>query len=316
MRSGGDGTGRACIPRMTRILVVDDDPSSTNAIARWLARPYRTLVCASDGEEALASIATQRPDLLVTDVNMPRLDGWSLVRELRARQTGTPIPVIFLTAVDAEDDRVRGFRMGADDYIPKPVNLDELSLRVERTLYHARKLRTAALPSLRAGIEGSLEQLGPATLLNMLSGGRKTGEFVLWQLGATARLLLSNGRITSAQLDEDESVQGLECVYRALAWSTGQFAFSEVPVPSEDKLRMSVTDILLEAARRTKEGPGVVKYLSEHAPRRSSRACRSDVHDREARDARAAHAIVALHRRIDGQTPSAPPARGRDPSSP
>ena len=75
-----------------------------------------------------------RPDLIITDVMMPKLDGWALVRALRSRAELALVPVIFLTALGGEEDRIRGFRLGADDYLPKPFRFEELELRVANAL--------------------------------------------------------------------------------------------------------------------------------------------------------------------------------------
>ncbi len=126
---------------MPHILFVDDDPSVRSVIARALHRPQRTIEVAKHGEEALARGARNKPNLIVTDVVMPRMNGWAFVRRLRASPETAFIPVIFVTGLSSPTDRIRGFRIGADDYIAKPVDLDELELRVENVLHRARVAR-------------------------------------------------------------------------------------------------------------------------------------------------------------------------------
>ena len=117
-----------------------------------------------------------RPDLIITDVMMPKLDGWSLVRALRSRAELALVPVIFLTALGGEEDRIKGFRLGADDYLPKPFRFEELDLRVANALKKAKTTQAKAeevkrapvepppipgsAPKKPAGIHGTLEQLG------------------------------------------------------------------------------------------------------------------------------------------------------------
>src|SRR4030095_14524001 len=92
--------------------------------------------------------------LLITDVMMPKMDGWTLVKALRARPEMAFLPVIFLTALGSDDDRIRGFRLGADDYMAKPFRFEELDLRGERT---ARRWGARARPRPGGGGGGAGE---------------------------------------------------------------------------------------------------------------------------------------------------------------
>lgn len=239
----------------SHILLVDDDVSATRIIARWLDRPYRTIATARDGEEALASVGAALPDLIVTDVKMPRLDGWGLVRRLRASRETAFIPLIFLSELDETPDRIRGFSLGADDYVPKPVDLDELSFRVSNVLDRARALRIDARESLQAALEGSLSQFGIATLVSTLELEHKSGELVVWRDGETVCLLVREGRVIRAWTRERPEISGAECVYELLRWRGGQFAFSEAAVDVPDEIGITTTGLLLEGARRMDEAP-------------------------------------------------------------
>ena len=117
-----------------RILVADDDAWILRMVTTVLEKRGYQVETASDGEDALRRALAQRPDLLITDVMMPKMDGWALVKSLRARPESAFVPVIFLTALGTDDDRIRGFRLGADDYLPKPFRFEELDLRVAKTL--------------------------------------------------------------------------------------------------------------------------------------------------------------------------------------
>src|SRR5678816_1898227 len=100
-----------------RILVVDDDPR-IHALVKGLgeARGYQ-ITSAHDGEEGLAAASVQQPDLILVDVMMPRVDGWSVVRRLRTRAEFASVPIIFITALSGTEDRLRGFRLGADAFL-------------------------------------------------------------------------------------------------------------------------------------------------------------------------------------------------------
>lgn len=115
-----------------RILVVDDDRAVRESLRRSLAFNGYTVDLAQDGLEALDLIASDRPDALVLDVMMPRLDGLEVCRQLRS--TGDDLPILVLTARDSVSERVAGLDAGADDYLPKPFALEELLARMRALL--------------------------------------------------------------------------------------------------------------------------------------------------------------------------------------
>jgi two-component system, OmpR family, response regulator MprA len=115
-----------------QVLVVDDDPAVRESLRRSLAFNGYDVELAADGEQALRAISTRRPDAVVLDVMMPRLDGLATCRALRA--AGDDVPVLMLTARDEVSDRVAGLDAGADDYLPKPFALEELLARLRALL--------------------------------------------------------------------------------------------------------------------------------------------------------------------------------------
>src|SRR6516162_6403215 len=123
-----------------RIVVVDDDPTVADVVGRYLIRDGHTVECVHDGYEALRRVAEQPPDLVVLDLMLPGIDGLEVCRRLRERW---PIPVVMLTALGDETDRLVGFETGADDYVTKPFSPRELALRVRSVL---RRSRGAGLP--------------------------------------------------------------------------------------------------------------------------------------------------------------------------
>ena len=110
------------------ILVVDDDQAVRDSLARSLQYSGYEVTAAGDGLEALARLSALRPDAVIMDVMMPRLDGLETTRMLRS--TGNDVPILVLTARDAVNDRVDGLDAGADDYMAKPFALDELLARL------------------------------------------------------------------------------------------------------------------------------------------------------------------------------------------
>ena len=121
-------------PAAPTVLVADDEPDVRELVAYRLRRSGYEVVEAGDGQEALELALDRLPSLAVLDVMMPKLDGYELTRRLRAEETTRDMPVILLTARAQEADIARGFEAGADDYLRKPFNPDELVARVRAVL--------------------------------------------------------------------------------------------------------------------------------------------------------------------------------------
>lgn len=127
--------------RLARILVVDDEEVIRDIIWRKLEPEGYDVLTARDGEEALQLALEWHPDLAILDVIMPKMDGLDLCRRMRENPHLSRLPVVFLTSRESIDDRIRGFEAGADDYLPKPFDLRELSLRIRALLRRAQPER-------------------------------------------------------------------------------------------------------------------------------------------------------------------------------
>jgi CheY-like chemotaxis protein len=268
-----------------RILIVDDDPWILRMVSTLLEKRGYAILTASDGEEGLFRADQMRPDLIITDVMMPKMDGWAMVKALRSRPDFGITPVIFLTALGSEEDRIKGFRLGADDYLPKPFRFEELENRVGKAIDKGKAAREKAhqvaaatepppipsskqpppLPGSRrgstppfpsskpVGIHGTLEQLGLSSLLVILEMERKSGILRVEKPGATGRIFSREGRIIAARIDSTdvpaEHRKGAKAVYHMLTWTAGRFDFSVVDVDMEDEVQSTTTNLLMEGAR-------------------------------------------------------------------
>jgi DNA-binding NarL/FixJ family response regulator len=134
-----------------RLLVVDDEPNLLRAVAACLKAENYEVSTARSGYEALMHLAETIPDLIISDIRMPGMDGYKLARQLRASQRTALVPIVFLTAKDETADRIEGFRAGIDAYLTKPFEPDELIAvvngilnRVERTHSQIAQLVSSA----------------------------------------------------------------------------------------------------------------------------------------------------------------------------
>ena len=142
---------------MSRVLLVDDDTRLTAMLGTWLGERGLRAVSASDGVGGIAAVRVERPDAVVLDVMLPDLDGFEVLRRIRAF---SDVPVVMLTARGDETDRIVGLEMGADDYLPKPFNPRELLARLRAVM---RRRSPAPAGVLRFGVlEIDRDQIGRA----------------------------------------------------------------------------------------------------------------------------------------------------------
>ncbi|OLB80014.1 MAG: DNA-binding response regulator [Actinobacteria bacterium 13_2_20CM_2_71_6] len=134
------------------ILVVDDDPTVSDVVRRYLERAGYAVTLSGDGYDALAAYERSRPDLVVLDLMLPGIDGLEVCRRLRSSPDG--VPIVMLTALGEEADRVLGLQLGADDYVTKPFSPRELVLRVQSVLRRSLARPTPAPETL---VDGGLE---------------------------------------------------------------------------------------------------------------------------------------------------------------
>ncbi len=254
-----------------RILVVDDDAWILRMVTTVLEKRGYAVETACDGEEAFEKAIASPPNLLITDVMMPNMDGWSLVKALRGRPEFAFVPVIFLTALTSDDDRIRGFRLGADDYLPKPFRFEELDLRVGKTLKSMQVLEAAARDKINASerpppapngkrksadLTGNLSHVGISSLLVLMDMERKTGILTVkraGQEGVTAKLFLRKGSPIAAEIVGLEEPRNELAIYFILEWADGTFAFSASDVDRDAEIDSSTTALLMEGARRIDE---------------------------------------------------------------
>ena len=145
-----------------RMMIVEDDPDISNMLRIYFQSQSYDVVVAQRGEDALEMCRQQLPHIIVLDIMLPDMDGYDVCRNLRGNLRTSHIPIVFLTQKDERSDKIHGLELGADDYITKPFDLEELKLRVKnamgRAQYESLTNPTTGLPSGRL-IEDQLRQL-------------------------------------------------------------------------------------------------------------------------------------------------------------
>jgi len=258
-----------------RILVVDDDSFVQTVIADVLTAHGHEVRTAADGATALASAILQPPDLVISDVMMPGMDGWAFVRRVRSHPLLAFVPFIFLSSLSSICDVLRGFRLGADDYLPKPFTPGDLMERVTHALQRRSTIEDDARWLLAPhdadeppnGVRGSLAVVGLSSLLVLLDLEKKGGTLELTRSSPheRCRLLICEGRVFQVHIDVGPVLTDADVVYYLLGWSLGSFEFHPSSAVVDDVIGCSTTGLLMEAARRADEGV-VPTGAPAHAP--------------------------------------------------
>lgn len=124
------------------ILVVDDDLGTRLSVSDYLELSGYLVVTAPDGQSAIAMVEQYQPHLIITDVTMPKVDGYEFVRRVRTQPMFRLLPVIFLTAHNTTEDRIKGYQLGCDAYLPKPFELKELGAVVRNLLERSQMIQS------------------------------------------------------------------------------------------------------------------------------------------------------------------------------
>lgn len=233
------------------LVIVDDSPAQLEHAAAPFRERGDEVITASDGLAGLALCLKHEPDVILSDVQMPKADGWQLLRMVRARKQLARTPFIFLTTLSSEEDRLRGYRLGVDDYLAKPYPQEVLVARVERLL-RRQHAELPWPPQSPDGLRGDLEQVGLPALLSFLELERKSGVIYLEPKGSL--IMLEDGRPIRAKTQERDSVDcKAAALFDLLNLTRGRFEFVPGQVNEEDSIQASLSGLLMEHARITDE---------------------------------------------------------------
>lgn len=241
---------------MPKILIVDDDHRMQREVYDALKPAGHDIMPVANGLVALARACLVTPDLIISDVVMPVMDGWTLLARVREHTRLARVPFILLTSKNVNTDLQRGFRLGADDYLPKPFDPAELILRAERLLTRGRGKTTSPADEpvpIGVGLTGDLADFSLTTLLTCFATERKTGTIVVRDGRTRGRVFIRNGHVVGARLDHGPELRNTEALFWLLRWTTGRFEFRASAVEMTDEVRTPTSYLVLEAARRLDE---------------------------------------------------------------
>jgi uncharacterized protein (TIGR02266 family) len=239
-----------------RILVADDEPYVVLAIREVLESLPSSVLEAHDGEEALRLAKADRPDLILLDVKMPKLDGFQVATALKQDPTTAGIPLIFFSALGSSTEKIRGLELGADDYVAKPIDAEELKVRVRTILRRNRPKHGTTLMT-----SGQLQVMNLPALVRALEGERRTTRLLLTRGEERGEIIFMDGHITRATQGPR---QHEAAVYQLLSWQDGAFQMAAVDPAQQIGGEVAAPNqgLLSEGLRRLEEVPALRARLA------------------------------------------------------
>jgi DNA-binding response OmpR family regulator len=226
-----------------KILIVDDNPSVLKLLNISLSKAGYEVVEAENGEEAFAAANKELPDLIISDIMMPQMDGLELCWMIRENSKVPVVPFIFLTSFDDPETEVKGFRAGADKYLNKPIERKDLLDRVGELLNRKSKLNDI---SNKKGFAGDLKDLSIVELVQMLNLNKKSGALNISASGTEGKIYLKDGQLHAA---ECEDLKGEDAIYKLVEQVNGKFNFEINDVSIERNINGSTMNVIMEACR-------------------------------------------------------------------
>jgi DNA-binding response OmpR family regulator len=232
-----------------RVLVVDPDPVAASLLEMRFANTGFQVEVHRDGESGLAAALEKRPDIVISEVAMPGLDGFSLLLRLRKAEPTREIPFIFVSERTDKSSTVRGFELGADDFIQKPADLELLAAKVKGLVRKARARRPAAGEG--GGASGNLADMSIIDVLQVLAASRRTVRVHLEDgRGTGGDLAIDKGRLVHARLGDQT---GEEAFFILSSWAEGRFTVRAEEPSGETSIDAPLEGLLLEVCRRRDE---------------------------------------------------------------
>jgi DNA-binding response OmpR family regulator len=246
-----------------RILIVEDEPGMIELLSVALEDEGFIISIANNGQQGLQKVETENPDLIISDVMMPDMDGYEFCQQLRDNPKTATIPFIFLTAKKDVSDRVRGLNLGADDYISKPFHVVEVVARIKTLMQRVQRSRSAApqataAPETEADFSGDLEKISIGEVVQTIALTKKNGRLVVTNGNRHGEVYFREGIVMYAEVDRKK---GEEAVYRLLSWTNGQFRFEVGAEAKTQNVQKTAEGLLMEGMRRLDEYNRLMGYF-------------------------------------------------------
>lgn len=275
-----------------KVLIVEDESTTIVFLKKILSKRGFIVRSASNGKEALKLIEADLPDIIISDVMMPEMDGFEFYRRLLQSSRTAEIPFIFLSAMNDPAEQLKGLRMGADEYLTKPLNAKNIIKTMNRAIEKANRLKNS---KYEIDFSGNLDQVGLNEIVQILEINDKTGELTLSDKTGKpiGVIFFKNGNMFHAS---SGTLTGKEAFYELASLKNGLFRFFIKSPDLVENLSDQNMSLLFEASRLTDEAETLGAMLS--GPSARFRIVSADIPDstRERTDNNHLKRIMALIR--------------------
>jgi len=237
-----------------KILVVDDELDNRVMMRYFLESWGYEVELAANGQEGLDNVNANRPDLVLLDLEMPVMNGFEACDKLKSDPETEQIPVIMFTGLEQTTDKVKGIRKGADDYVVKTVDPEELQARIEMILRRTQRYPAqgaADAPADDNAVSGSLTEMQFPEAMQLILTYGKAGVMRLVDGDKKASVYVRGGQqVVHA---EAEGLEGEEAFYKLIFWKSGRFHFQVGEETDKHTIHADGTNLLIESTRRLDE---------------------------------------------------------------
>lgn len=232
-----------------QLLLVDGDARTLEVMGAALRKAGFLVTTAANGREALARLELGMPELVLSETQMPEVDGFELCQRVKADARFSALPFLFLSAQKTVDQKLRGLELGCDDYLTKPMFIKEIVARID-LLLSKRPKESSECSTAEDGhaLCGTLSEMGIVDLVQTIDLSRKSGTLRVETGGLNAALYLEEGKIVDAEFGPH---RGEAAFYRLLNVSEGRFELRFAPQERPDRIGPSTQALLVEGMRRS-----------------------------------------------------------------
>ncbi len=230
-----------------KILIVDDSAVVLATLKDRFEEEGFDVILARNGIEGLKKAVEEHPDLIISDIIMPQMDGWEFCEYVRANPETTSIPFIFLTQEKEAPSKIKGFSIGADDYITKPFSKEEILIRAKSIIKKTEAILEASRK--KSDLFGSVKALPLFDLLQMFSFSKKTCTIKVERKNEKGEIYFRGGEIIDSKASEKD---GISALYEILSWEDATFTLTpleENMLNLPKKIARGVDELLLDFAR-------------------------------------------------------------------
>ena len=235
---------------LERILIADTEADFVTLLELKLANMGFAVTRVRSAQEAIEKAKSDQPTLIISEAALPDMSGFEMIEQIKAQPENEQTAFLFLSKNDDSESVNRGFGLGAEDYITKPIKVDILCAKIKtmmgRITAEKEKTRPAA-----SGVSGSLSEMGIPDIVQILNAGRKTGRITLEDNGNTCHIDMQEGQVVNASIDD---LKGEDAFYQILYWTKGNFSIDSSVEISEVLINMSMDSLMLEGFKRMDEG--------------------------------------------------------------